>query len=176
MLVIAVIAILMAILLSALSGAYKMSKRVNCASNQKQFVYALYLYADDYNELLPKSAGTIVNCHKNYKLTPQIFICPGENINTNKYIDNGFLNRDNSISASYMFANHYRESKNDFSMKTPDLALIAIQWDLYGGSYDDINSNKRNHGRQGGNVTFMDGHCKWLKQPLWSTNNRPCNQ
>jgi len=60
--------------------------------------------------------------------------------------------------------------------KTPDLSLIAIQWDLYGGSYDDDNCAKRNHGSQGGNVTFLDGYCQWLKQSLWSTNNRPCNQ
>ncbi len=176
LLVIAVIAILMAILLPAVSKAYSISKRANCANNQKQFVYALYLYADDYGELLPATASVIKNCYKSYKLTPQIFICPGDNINKNHDIDNGFLNRDNSVSASYMFANHGRASEDDFSMKTLGHSSIAIQWDLYGGSYDDDNRDKRNHGTRGGNVTFLDGHCQWLKQPLWSTSNRPCNQ
>lgn len=68
LLVIAVIAILIAILLPAVSKAYSISKRANCANNQKQFIYALYLYADDYNELLPATASVIKNCYKNYRL------------------------------------------------------------------------------------------------------------
>jgi prepilin-type processing-associated H-X9-DG protein len=174
--VIAVIAILIALLLPAVSKAYLISKRATCASNQKQFVYALYLYADDYGELLPATASIIKDCYKSYKLTPQIFICPGDSINKNNDIDNGFLNRDNSVSASYMFANHGRAPEDDFSMKTLSQSSIAIQWDLYGGSYDDVNCDKRNHGILGGNVTFLDGHCQWMKQLRWFTSNRPCDQ
>lgn len=75
-----------------------------------------------------------------------------------------------------MFANHGRAPEDDFSVKTPKHSSVAIQWDLYGGSYDDDNRDKRNHGIQGGNVTFLDGHCQWLKQPLWFSDNRPYDQ
>lgn len=176
LLVISIVIILAAVSMCALSASYAKSKRIKCANNQRQLIYAYYSYADDYRDLLPDTAGTVADCYKNYKLTPKIFICPNDSLNSNQKIDNAFLNRDNSVSASFMFANHYRAPNDDFSMKTPHPESIAIQWDLYGGSRDRNNADMRNHGIYGGNVTFMDGHSIWVTQKSWSADNRPVQQ
>jgi len=51
--VIAIIAILAGMLLPALNNARERSRRVNCASNLKQFGMAFKLYSNDFREYLP---------------------------------------------------------------------------------------------------------------------------
>ncbi|MCG3148580.1 MAG: hypothetical protein PCFJNLEI_02025 [Verrucomicrobiae bacterium] len=51
--VVAIIAALAALLLPALKGARSAGKRARCASNLKQCGIAFYVYADDFNGLLP---------------------------------------------------------------------------------------------------------------------------
>jgi prepilin-type N-terminal cleavage/methylation domain-containing protein len=52
--VIAIIAILAALLLPALSKARERALRIKCASNVRQFGLAVTLYANDYNNKLPR--------------------------------------------------------------------------------------------------------------------------
>jgi prepilin-type N-terminal cleavage/methylation domain-containing protein len=52
LIVIAIIAILAALLLPALSNAKEMAKTTNCISNQKQLALGMYSYAMDYNNVL----------------------------------------------------------------------------------------------------------------------------
>jgi len=55
--VIAIIAILAALLLPALAGAKERAKRTNCLNNQRQFLLAAHLYADDSNQWLPSGVS-----------------------------------------------------------------------------------------------------------------------
>ncbi len=53
--VIAIIALLVSILMPSLQKAKEMAKDVVCASNLKNISYAIYLYAQDYEENIPYS-------------------------------------------------------------------------------------------------------------------------
>ena len=55
--VIAVISVLMAILMPALSGARLQVRRAACASNLRQVGVAIHLYAQDYDDLIPFGPG-----------------------------------------------------------------------------------------------------------------------
>jgi prepilin-type N-terminal cleavage/methylation domain-containing protein/prepilin-type processing-associated H-X9-DG protein len=55
--VIAVIALLMSILMPALSRARDQARRVGCGNNLKQIGTSLHMYANDYNGRLPLNAG-----------------------------------------------------------------------------------------------------------------------
>jgi prepilin-type processing-associated H-X9-DG protein len=55
--VIAIIAILAAMLLPALAKAKTKAQGIGCMSNLKQLQYAWYLYAGDFNDMLPRNGG-----------------------------------------------------------------------------------------------------------------------
>jgi len=57
--VIAIIAILAALLLPALTRAKAKANQIKCASNMKNWAYALVMYIGDYNETLPFMAESI---------------------------------------------------------------------------------------------------------------------
>lgn len=57
--VVAIIGLLAAILLPALGRARAKAVQISCASNLKQLGNAMFMYADDYNEVLP--SPTLVN-------------------------------------------------------------------------------------------------------------------
>jgi prepilin-type N-terminal cleavage/methylation domain-containing protein len=66
--VIAVIAILAALLLPALSGAKERARRAACLNNIRQFIFAAHLYAGDHDDLLPR--GQTDNRNTNDTHTP----------------------------------------------------------------------------------------------------------
>lgn len=60
--VIAIIAILAGVLLPALNSARKKAKMINCTSNLKQSVTALFLYSSDFNSMILQEHVDSTNC------------------------------------------------------------------------------------------------------------------
>lgn len=100
--VVAIIAVLVAILLPALSRARESARGVVCTTNLKQMGNAFELYAQDYNDFIPRScqniagdyqswdnagigkymASTVTDeANNDYRITgPNPFKCPSDNI------------------------------------------------------------------------------------------------
>ena len=95
--VIAIIAILAALLLPALSKAKERAKRISCLNNVKQWTLSVLLYADDQENLMPRSSrpGGNANAYwvdqkrfrdlfnRTYGLSREMFYCPA-NLSWNK--------------------------------------------------------------------------------------------
>lgn len=173
LLVLVIITLMSTMLLSAVNKAREKTKIIACTSALSQIGKALHGYAAEWADRLPGTAKEFIEPSKKCQLPPKLFLCPSDTLNKIDLLNNGFLNRDNSISASYMFANHERKPKDDFSIKTRFPEMIAIEWDLYGGSDDPENATKQNHKTNGGNVLYLDGHVRWKDKNLWAKNNRP---
>jgi prepilin-type processing-associated H-X9-DG protein/prepilin-type N-terminal cleavage/methylation domain-containing protein len=89
--VIAIIAILMSLLISGVKNAKDMAKRLACANNEKQIVFGIVSYSNDWNSWLPVSniggapyewkreisSYVGINCSSPYaELGTKVFVCP----------------------------------------------------------------------------------------------------
>ncbi|MBN1360583.1 MAG: DUF1559 domain-containing protein [Sedimentisphaerales bacterium] len=73
MVVIALVAVLVAILLPALSGARDQARRAACAANLRQVGTAIYLYAHDHDDIIPFGpAGRPVTGSNFYTVTGNV--------------------------------------------------------------------------------------------------------
>ena len=91
LIVIAIIAILAAMLLPALSKAREMARKIQCAANLKQHGLCYTLYAGDWKDYLPQISGAADQYQIHYifmdylKLKwdtrlPRVLYCPSRNI------------------------------------------------------------------------------------------------
>ena len=176
--VIAIIAILAAILFPVFAKAREKARQTSCLSNLKQIDLAVLQYAQDYDEMMPRSCGYTTpalvlasDAWPNYwwqAITPymkslQILACPSSG---RKYVYSGGVS-DTRYVINYGY-NYLASGQALGTCKNPSGTGINVDginnyWRLYdsaaSGTCYSWNTTIHNDGF---NVNFADGHAKWL--------------
>ncbi len=171
--VVAIIAILAAMLLPALSRAREKARRVGCLNNLKQMELALKMYAIDYEGYLPIRPATFDSIryegigllYPSYLSNPYTFYCPSDRYNTYKKI----IYKGGDTGGGWYYGSSYnyiltfgRPKLDDPRMRGTREPLVCDKWETTGtwGRY-----TPHQEPPWGYNVLFYDGHAKWIHDP-----------
>jgi len=188
MVVIAIIALLAALLLPALSQAKSRAWSVRCVSNLRQIGLAMRMYSDDFNELFPES-GTVIpwggvdyappfgsGKHSwmeqliSFTVNTNLYHCPADLKSSFSYF--------NGVRAAFVALGYNRGSVNSKSILFPSAYVLGgdtVDFNPMDADKDDYDQNCvggvangtpalawQTHNR-GQNILFADGHAKWYK-------------
>jgi prepilin-type N-terminal cleavage/methylation domain-containing protein/prepilin-type processing-associated H-X9-DG protein len=190
--VVAIIAILAAMLLPALSQARERARQAVCMNNLKQMGLAVHLYLGDHDDFFPDARyNTSLGYRpwardlRPYLKNDRIFWCPSDNAKKNlvspcSYVYNWQLMGYNSVGAGYS-TNHWTVPRRITAVKkTSQVILIADSAHptnyiaIFGGGPDGNDSFNRANlflGRHAGmdNFLFVDGHVASYNVPPQGT-------
>jgi prepilin-type N-terminal cleavage/methylation domain-containing protein/prepilin-type processing-associated H-X9-DG protein len=168
--VIAIIAILAAMLLPALARAREQARRSSCLSNLKQLGLSMHMYAQDWAESFPDANSTAVAdinvmCPA-YASAAKLFVCPSSKDTAQA----GVLNT-SSLGVSNI---SYAYALNCTEQTAVDTCLLADQSvadaTKAGGWNETLVTGVVNHGTDGVNALYVDGHVEWV--PLGRISSR----
>jgi len=200
--VIAIIAILAAILFPVFARAREKARQTNCTSNVKQIVLGMAMYAQDYDELMPREdydmdgngSGnddgvdmTWRACLFPYVKNAQLFQCPSLRP-SGTYFDGRY--NDRGLVGGYTINDIHQDS----GVPTPPGGqALAMVGDASGvvyitesdGSYESAGTGVNTHGyvrtataatrHNGGcNYGFVDGHAKWYTPNMLCPTSGDC--
>ena len=178
--VIGIIALLIGILMPALSAAREKASRTKCLANLRTLGQGMVMYANESKNWLPNANpigeannydGTnavLVALNRDYIRAPAVFHCPSDGDPEPKEIETADYVKPNSARVSYDFYSVWWMPEH--GPKVTKIKDAPIAWDLDGGR---PLIRRQNHGRGGGNVVFNDGHAEWQAREQWDKGNWP---
>ena len=182
--VIGIIAILIGVLLPALSKAREQSKRASCLANLRSIGQAMLLYANDSRDRLPNCNPpnqynnkvsqdvALVGFASKYVRNAAVFHCPSDNDPIPDKIETADYDLPNSAHVSYEFFSLWWRPED--GPRWVKIKQAPMAWDIDGGcGADKPTLYGRNHGIKGGNIVFADGHAEWEDQSKWDDTNWP---
>ena len=154
--VVAIIAMLAALLLPALSAARERARRTTCMSNLRQFSLAYEMYAEDYFERFPDRPdalyGDTDKCiYQKYIKSAKTFWCPSS-INRNNLAPKSIDNTNWNKSYSFVFG---LTTSNDCTAPVPVISDNGV--------YKNGQLLFGNH-QYGINVLYLDGNVVWINE------------
>lgn len=190
--IVGVVALLIGILLPALSRAREASRRTQCLANLHTLAQGLIQYAANNNDQLPNGNPPLIwndydgqnrvltHFATNYVKSPVVFHCPSDLSAVPRKIATADWTMDDSARISYEFFSVWFPPENParlakFQGKAP------LAWDQDAGRPVDpltklptknILKPMRNH-RGGGNVVYSDGHADWQAEERWEDVSWP---
>ncbi len=134
-------ALALSIMLPAMNQGRERANRVKCASNMRQMGQGVLLYANDHKGKYPEMLGDLVEADLNW----QVFVCP--DVNTQPPPPD--VQRDPKKRAAWINQNaSYVYLGGNMNGNLPADRILMYE--------------KENHGPQGLNVLFNDGHVEWM--------------
>ncbi|MEN6303815.1 MAG: DUF1559 domain-containing protein [Armatimonadia bacterium] len=182
--VIAIIAILAAILFPVFAKAREKARQSSCLSNVKQLGLGVLSYAQDYDEMFPRTAITVGAGNYGWETlihpyikNDQLFTCPSKSAVT--------WNSANPLNFStcgygYMGPNPAANSLSARAMGTVNspstCAMLADSpadnYYVIDGTMDrttDNGGSPEPRHNDGANFCYVDGHSKWLNKTAYSS-------
>ncbi len=171
--VIAIIAILAAILFPVFAKAREKARQSACLSNVKQITLAMLMYAQDYDEIVPRCSqwvpgwpGYVYKWPQliyPYTSNVQIMSCPSSG--TANYVNLGKMKRPDHL---IYVADTLRHRSTDTFGPVGGGTFYKPAFNNYCNNVDQTNgiywsgiAAERHNG--GCNYGFFDGHAKWLR-------------
>jgi prepilin-type processing-associated H-X9-DG protein len=180
--VIGIIFLLIALLLPAFAKARTQARRTVCLSNLRQLGQAMLLYANAHSDKLPNvnppqttsdydaTNAVLVALNRDYVRQPAVFHCPADDDPIPGAIETADYALPNSARVSYEFYSIFWEP--EYGPKLTQIRWAPLAWDLNGAA-PAPGDPPQNHGPNGGNVVFGDGHADWQDAVNWDGPNWP---